>query len=288
MSAARAVGQHVGSHVGRHVGETKDPIAALRALPSVAGGSVFRFGEYYVRDPFTDLYMGAVDDLDPTHLVRQTDPTRQPAIPDAEALVLGRPVLRLRGQGWLDSTRAASAWKHLHDGSGGAWRHYFIPRGATLNGGINCLHATINYLGASQRGTAHQIIDQNGGTNERTSAWVFGGSPSNLSSTTTALAANVDKDVPTKVGWGYKEGDSPEWVKYERNAIAASGNNANTPYALNPSFTLRIGAHHLGAIDAHPAYADLVASIFSTPGMVFSAADIAGMDAWALQRYGIT
>lgn len=173
---------------------------------------------------------GWVDYMDPTHQLAQANTGLMSPTPTVDAALAGAKSTSFAGGKWYESNRAASAWKHLHDGTGSEWMMVYVPSASnnTFLATCNAAGATVGYYVSATTGSssnlASSILNGSG-----SSTFVFGSCPV-VNGTGTYLGVSVR---------------TAQHLVTHRGTAAGS----NTPAALSsadPLSTLRVGAGTTG------------------------------------------
>lgn len=138
-------------------------------LRLAAGKPVFT-ADYYILDPVSGKVLAFVDWNDPTHLVVQTDSTKQVRPPQPSALFAGRLAVQPTAAGtFYISNRVINTWRYLHDGTGCSMLHVFARTGSPT--GVQVLSATARNNAAvtghniyTSGDTVPRILTRNGAT----------------------------------------------------------------------------------------------------------------------------
>lgn len=207
-------------------------------IGGVAGVSDSWFdASYYVVDGVSGKVSDFVDYVDPSHTLRQATSANQVAAPSADAALANALTATFSGSQWYTSTRSASSWTYLHDGTGFEATTVLTPTStpalqavwATRTGGgvvVGCQH----YFA----GTTLSMAVGNGTAN------IFGPNP-------TTSAGQVSAGSSTYFTASYSEGSSPEGSIRKNGTVVASGASLAAPSASAAASTLRFGAFSDGS-----------------------------------------
>lgn len=197
-----------------------------RVLSVFAGGSVFTASRYTV-DGVSGKVASYTDWLDGAHTIAQATAANQHAVPAADATLGGNLVATIPNTTAIyTSSRAASAWRYVHDGTGVSEFHVFYV-----------VSATTSYYATTEGGGA----GVGGGLGVTTGPVVL------IRWRTTAGAGLISQSLGALAlnAWGtwrftYLNGGSPEWALYTNGALGGSGSDGSTPNSGDPNSTMQL------------------------------------------------
>lgn len=273
--------------------------AGVDATGSALQAEQLRQGKLLTRDPYrlSESPIGAwfearkttsasgkctalVDLLDSTHLLSQGTSSAQCDEAADDDTLAGSKSLTFTGSQYYVSNRPASAWKHLHDGTGFDAVFVFVP--TTLNTGTYTFIST-----CQQSAFATQV-----------GYWWGLTVVSGLRQTLRVGAANATRviDSADKTFGGqpedpricrvrYKEGASPEYVNGVGTITLQSGSSSIAPSSSSPQYTLCLGADNNGAtfLGKYRFHSMFI----SEAGSTFSDTDIARIYTYIEDQAGI-
>lgn len=116
------VGTYICSVVAEQAGSLFNQV-----LANSAGRPIFT-ADYYSVDPVSGKVLAFIDHNDPTHLLQQTDNTKQVSIPTTSAALNGAVAASFTGTQYYTSNRAPSEWQFVWSNT---VSHYmaFVPTG---------------------------------------------------------------------------------------------------------------------------------------------------------------
>jgi hypothetical protein len=254
--------------------------ASVRTIFDVTSGgqrgSVFT-SDYYALDGGTGKVSDFVDYIDNTHTLHQGTSAQQAAVPATDANLRGAKSTTFANQ-WYDSTRAASLWKYLHDGTGMTIINVFVPN--TASNGFYSVCGTVSGLNIDTGvGLYHRWLH---GATRTVYLYVSRASATRTVSAQVASLATLGQNVGSVTDCSYQEATSPEYNVRIANVSVVSGSSAAAPSAANPDATLRLGADVLGG---QPAAMRWRATLLAPKTL--SAAERAAVYAWILADTGI-
>lgn len=250
----------------------------------MSGGSWFDADRYTV-DGGTSKVGAFVDRMDSSHTLAQASGTFQVALPSPDP-AFGGFNSALFAAHYYDSSRPASAWKHLHDGTGCDVICVFAPTTAAT---VNCMVATVAATSASDNSGIGFVLDfYNTGSSgqEFYIANGLGGGGGSMPVTIAGVGSTRTVGLPSYAEASYKENASPEYASYNESTLIQSGTTTNTPSSSNPTGTLRLGASRAG-IDGFHARMNWRELFLSAPGKVFSSGERAIIRQYIAQKYGM-
>lgn len=178
---------------------------------TLSGGAVFSFNDY----------------MDPSHFLLQATGSAQTAAPVSDGTMGGAKSVTFvpASSQFYASTRAASAWKYLHDGTANEW---FCVLGTTT--------ANQTFFSTYTGGAAAAIICRNPTATDDFRVDVF--NDTGAFTTNTADTALVSARL---VNFSYAEGATPSEVYLRRNGTQVQAlNSATAPGVTNPPATLNL------------------------------------------------
>jgi hypothetical protein len=202
-------------------------------LDIYATGSVFT-ADYYALDALSGLVVAFVDWIDPTHALSQSIEGLQ-TTPSSMA--------PFYGSHYYVSSRPASAWKFLHDGTGCAWTLVWLPRDTSLAGRNNVLLTTHSGGHLTHVGFVHSYVTPVGAVDGQVAYRVANATATPPVTDATVPSALVVSSTTVHTSAKYKEGDSPEWHRKSLGVIEASGASDSAPSSANPRLALHLGAY---------------------------------------------
>lgn len=232
-----------------------------------AGGSVFDAG-YYALDGASGKVAAFIDYLDPTHTLAQGTSANQVSAPAPDAAFNNEASVSFTATQYYTSSRAASAFRYLHDGTGctmiavctvsdlSATRALLATRGTSAATGIRWGFVST---------PAYSFVALNGATNVVTAQT---GTP--VVNTNYIYRAS------------YVESGSPEYVLATGNSTITSGSSASAPAAGDPTATLRLGAN----TDAAQPHRGKLCALLLAP-KVLSAGELATVHSYFLAKYAV-
>lgn len=194
-------------------------------------------------NPTSDKIYSFEDHIDASHSLVQSTASAQVALPTADAALNGAksaPFLTTSQNRYV-STRPASAWAYLSNGTGVTIYLTFVPTSVSVTGFPIC---TRTLTGTSTDTGAHMAVI-NAAVHTGCTA---GGGVVFTSGGGTGGAFAIG--TPTYVSSRYLEGAMPEWILAQRGAVMSSGNSSIAPSASAPGTTLSVGASFSGGAPA--------------------------------------
>lgn len=225
-------------------------------LGAFAGGAVFRASRF-TPDGGTGKTANLVNVLDPSHTIAQATGAAQPALPSADARLVGANTITVpfAGAQRLVSTAAPSFWRKLHDGTACTFRAVFVP-GADV-GGDRVIAATGDDVGvysSTELGWYMQFR-----TSTQVGVFATNG-PSGLPSPQRILTgagnmatADLAPNVVSCVDYSFSyAGGTPQWTVRHHGTVILSGDTVggNIPTVADPASTLVVGADRLAGAPA--------------------------------------
>jgi hypothetical protein len=204
--------------------------SALGAILALCVGRPAFTADAYAVDGVTGKVASFIDRNDPTHTLAQAVSARQVVLPVAHADFGGKLCANFTGAEWYQSSRAATAWNFLLDGTGAEWLHSMTHTSST---------GTQVYWSTGNSANFNSAIY----LSSPTLFWEQYANPTQVfSRTRTATAVGT----PTYYTGFYVEGASPETSLRVKAGTADTGATAIAPTAP-PSASLVLGANALGA-----------------------------------------
>lgn len=223
---------------------TRSLSARVEALFAAAGGSIFRASRYAV-DGVSGKVASFVDLVDPTHVLAQATGAAQTALPAANGAAGNALTAPFAGTQYYASSRAPSAWKKLHDGTGVEIVAVFVAGAdAGTEKVVWSTGVDASIYTSVQVGAYHQY--RSGASGD------FGWFASNGAARILTGAGNIATTVTAGAGiysdLSYVEGAAAaqEWIARNKSATIFNGDSIAAPSAADPAATLTLGANSTG------------------------------------------
>jgi hypothetical protein len=230
-------------------------------------GCIFTSDSYTI-DGVTSKVGAFVDLIDDTHTAAQTSSALQVVAPAADSTLNGAKSYTFAGGQRYFSSRAASAFRYLHEGP-------FFELAVFVSGSSDrILWSTINFAATAGQNGA---LSFHGPTSISRRGYNAG---------SLALAAGpatpFTNGARGSFAMHYLEGGSPEYTTRGNGAVLSTGASAGAPAAADPQNTLYIGGHSGGTL----YYTGRLAFLGLMPA-VPTAAQLSIISQYTLAKYGI-
>lgn len=221
-----------------------------------------------------------VDLTDSTHLLEQATEAAQCDAPEADDALSGAESLTFSNAQYYISNRAASAWKHLHDGTGcDVIITYVVTTTATGTRTFLSTHHQSNF--ATEVGMWFGLTVSGG---QRQTVRVAAANASRVLNVEDKTFGGV-AGTPRISRMRYKEGASPECVNAVGRVTLATSASSIAPSSADPLQTLCLGGNNAGS--TFLAEYRFHSLFISEPGETFSEIDIARIYAYLEDQTGI-
>lgn len=221
-----------------------------------------------------------VDWMDSTHTLAQATSANQAAAPAADSAVRGARSLTFTGSQLYVSSRAASTWKYLHDGTGFAVVAVFVPDTGGGSAAQNTIASTVR--GADIASASGLVLSYT--TTTTTGGLVARVARANATPTINQTPTTVfTQSTAYSLRFDYLEGAGTEYHLSKSGVSLATGASLAAPTATDPQGTLTIGAN---VSDASNKLTGRLA-FFATAPAILTAAQATTLSAYLTQKYGV-
>jgi hypothetical protein len=184
--------------------------------------------DYYAIDGISSKVAAFIDWSDPSHLMAQSDPLKQVAVPAAHADFGGKLCANFTGAQVYHSNRPLSTFRYIHNGTGMTLLSIHTPLAG--NGVLIATRTGSNNLG---RGANINIYT--------TTADVLWGAGNGTQSLYVLGATSITNGAATYLSMDYQENVTFEWQGWVKGTMSNSGTTTNSPSALDGLGLLSLG-----------------------------------------------
>lgn len=254
-------------------------VPLLSKVRTILAGGAFFTAENYTVDGVSGKVASFVDWLDPTHTLAQSTSGDQVVVPTANSVLGNQLTAAFTGTQYYASSRAASAWKYLHDGTGFDMIAVFDPRGTLLANTPYIVASTHTY---STNVNGNSLLWRTANPTPGIGMRCKNGTGAVIDAQSNTLAVSFTA-IGTYLEWSYLEGGSPEYTLREKSNLETSGNSAAAPDSGNPQGTLTLASD--SSAEGSNAIMNWAALLVAP--RVFTATERSVIQSWILQRYGV-
>lgn len=235
----------MGRRPNRQRRQIRQPQTLQSAVLRLTGGRPFFIADRYTVDGGTGNVGSFVDLNDSTHTLAQAVGAAQVAVPAAHADFGGRLCGTFAGASYYVSSRAASTWNYLHNGTGMEVVCVFTPTGV---GAVvtNVIWGTVNGGSvATQSGAGFSWYPNTGNALH---GWFIANGTATQPIFQITGANQFAVNTPTYSDISYIEAGAPnEFIGRCKSTALSSLNTASAPSAVDPQHTLYLGGNSAGA-----------------------------------------